>query len=133
MHQLILQLQYSVGLNKACMFSSDMILCVDVQIQGGWFKGSKALRSLKLEGNLLTSLDSGSFPLNDLKYLESLDLSDNLIDHLGRNRLVHISILLYTFLCLILCSFFILYCVQFPTTYIFLHFQNVIYFFLSNN
>lgn len=94
-----------------------MILCVDVQIQGGWFKGSKALRSLKLEGNLLTSLDSGSFPLNDLKYLESLDLSDNLIDHLGRNRLVHISILFYTFIFLILCSFSILYCVQFPTTY----------------
>lgn len=76
--------------NKACTFSSDVFLCVDVQIQGSWFKGSKALRSLKLEGNLLTSLDSGSFPLNDLKYLESLDLSDNLIDHLGKNRLEHI-------------------------------------------
>lgn len=75
-----------MGPNKA----SDMVLCVDVQIQGGWLKGSKALRSLKLEGNLLTRLDSGSFPLDDLKHLESLDLSDNLIDHLDRNRLVHI-------------------------------------------
>lgn len=61
-----------------------------MQIQGGWFSGSKALRSLRLEGNLLTSLDSGSFPLNDLKYLESLDVSDNLIQHLGRNRLVYL-------------------------------------------
>lgn len=61
---------------------------VDVQIHGGWLKGSKAPRSLKLEGNLLTSLDSGFFPLNDLRGLESLDLSENLIDHLHRNRLV---------------------------------------------
>lgn len=61
---------------------------IDWQIKGGWFSGSKALRSLRLEGNLLTSLDSGSFPLNDLKYLESLDLSDNLIQHLGTNRSV---------------------------------------------
>lgn len=71
------------------MFSY-VFFCVDVQIQGSWFKGSKALQSLKLEGNLLTSLDSGSFPSNDLKYLESLDLSDNLINHLGKNRLEHI-------------------------------------------
>lgn len=41
-----------------------------------------------MEGNLLTRLDSGSFPLNDLKYLESLDLSDNLIQHLATNRSV---------------------------------------------
>lgn len=66
-----------------------MILYVDVQIQGVWFEGNKALRSLKLEGNLLTSLDSGSFPLNDLRDLESLDLSDNLIYHLHRNTSVH--------------------------------------------
>lgn len=63
---------------------------IDCQIEGSWFSGSKALRSLRLEGNLLTSLDSGSFPLNDLKYLESLDLSDNLIQHLGSNRSVHL-------------------------------------------
>lgn len=61
---------------------------IDCQIEGGWFSGSKVLRSLRLEGNLLTSLDSGSFPLYDLKYLQSLDLSDNLIRHLGTNRSV---------------------------------------------
>lgn len=62
------------------------------QIEGGWFSGSKALRSLRLEGNLLTTLDSGSLPLNDLNYLESLDLSDNLIQHLGSNRSVATSV-----------------------------------------
>lgn len=71
-------------------YSLYFFLCADVQIQGGWLKGSKALRSLKLEGNMLTSLEYDSFPPNDLKGLESLDLSDNLIDHLDRNRLVHI-------------------------------------------
>ena len=80
-----------MGLNKACTFFSDMSLRVDVQIQAGWLKGTKALRSLKLEGNLLTSLDSGSFPLKDLRDLESLDVSDNQINHLDRNRLMHIS------------------------------------------
>nr|XP_024661875.1 uncharacterized protein LOC112436479 [Maylandia zebra] len=54
-------------------------------IQGGWFKGAKALQSLTLEGNLLTSLDSRSFPLNDLRELRNLDLSDNLIEHVERN------------------------------------------------
>lgn len=73
-----------------CIFPSDIVVCVDVQIRGGWFKGSKALRSLKLDGNLLTSLDSGSFPVDDLKHLESLDLSDNLIHHLDRSRSVQI-------------------------------------------
>lgn len=80
-----------MGLNKACTFFSATTLYVDVQIQAGWLKGTKALRSLKLEGNLLTSLDSGSFPLNGLRDLESLDVSDNLIIHLDKNRLVHFS------------------------------------------
>lgn len=87
-----------------------MILCVNVEIQGGWFQGNKALRSLKLEGNLLTSLDSGSFPLNDFHDLESLDLSDNLINHLDRDRLVHFLFLIpkgvqFTFL--VACSCYI--------------------------
>ncbi len=69
-------------------FFSGIIICVDVEIQGGWLQGSSALQTLKLEGNLLTSLDSGSFPLKDFQSLESLDLSDNLIDHLGQNRSV---------------------------------------------
>lgn len=33
-------------------------------------------------------MDSGSFPLHDLQHLESLDVSDNLIQHLGANRSV---------------------------------------------
>lgn len=94
-------------LNKACPLTR-----VDVQIQGSWLKGSKALRSLKLEGNLLTSLDSGSFPLDDLKDLESLDLSDNLIDHLDRNRLEHIKCVLYilTYILLQECTVYISSC-----------------------
>lgn len=62
----------------------------DEQVESAWFEGLIALQSLKLEGNLLTSLDSGSFPMNDFRQLESLDLSDNLIDHIDGNRLVHV-------------------------------------------
>lgn len=67
-----------------------------MQIQAGWFKGTKALQSLTLEGNLLSSLGSGSFPVNDFRDLGNLDLSDNLIDHLDRNRLVfNLTIIIY--------------------------------------
>ncbi|KAF7645847.1 hypothetical protein LDENG_00197420, partial [Lucifuga dentata] len=54
-------------------------------VEASWFEGLIALQSLKLEGNLITSVASGSFPLKDFRQLESLDLSDNLIDHLDKN------------------------------------------------
>uniref|UniRef100_A0A3B3SBU9 LRRCT domain-containing protein n=1 Tax=Paramormyrops kingsleyae TaxID=1676925 RepID=A0A3B3SBU9_9TELE len=53
-------------------------------INGSWFQGMRNLLTLQLEGNLITKLPAGTFKSASLDKLESLDLSDNLIDFLAK-------------------------------------------------
>uniref|UniRef100_A0A8C7W8Y9 LRRCT domain-containing protein n=2 Tax=Oncorhynchus mykiss TaxID=8022 RepID=A0A8C7W8Y9_ONCMY len=55
------------------------------EVKGSWFHAARALRTLQLGGNLLTRLDATTFASADLRALENLDLSDNLITYLGRD------------------------------------------------
>uniref|UniRef100_A0A8C7MQB8 LRRCT domain-containing protein n=1 Tax=Oncorhynchus kisutch TaxID=8019 RepID=A0A8C7MQB8_ONCKI len=55
------------------------------EVKGSWFHAARALRTLQLGGNSLTRLDATTFASADLRALETLDLSDNLITYLGRD------------------------------------------------
>eukprot|EP00063_Salmo_salar_P020572 XP_013995407.1 PREDICTED: leucine-rich repeat-containing protein 53 [Salmo salar] len=55
------------------------------EVKGSWFHAARALRTLQLGGNRLTRLDATTFASADLRGLETLDLSDNLITYLGRD------------------------------------------------
>uniref|UniRef100_A0A673FMB7 Uncharacterized protein n=1 Tax=Sinocyclocheilus rhinocerous TaxID=307959 RepID=A0A673FMB7_9TELE len=48
-----------------------------------WTTCSRALKTLQLEGNFLNCLNSTTFAHADLRNLETLDLSNNLIVYLG--------------------------------------------------
>ena len=41
---------------------------------------------MQLEGNLVVGLEDNAFSQGDLQGLETLDLSDNLLSHLGMDR-----------------------------------------------